>query len=28
LLAPYLSHFKAGLKERVDFSEYEDEEEV
>jgi hypothetical protein len=28
LLAPYLSHFKAGLKERVDFSEYEYEEEV
>ena len=28
LLAPYISHFKAGLKERVDFSEYEDEEEV
>jgi hypothetical protein len=26
LIAPYMSHFKAGLKDRVDFSNYEDQE--
>lgn len=25
VIAPYISHFKAGLKENVDFSQYEDE---
>lgn len=26
IIAPYMSHFKAGLKDRVDFSNYEDQE--
>lgn len=26
LIAPYISHFKAGLKDRIDFKDYEDED--
>lgn len=28
LIAPYISHFKAGLKDRVEFKTFEDEEEI